>query len=251
MILCYSGTGNSRYCADFLAHRLDDQVLDLFHYLREGIAADLISGKPWVFVCPTYAWQLPRLCRQLLRSGSFQGSDQIYFVMTCGSDVGDAPRHNEALCRDLGLTHMGTAEIVMPENYIAMFDAPKPEEARAIIRAAHPALEAVAAAIEQGKPIVPHPHRAGDGLKSGLINRCFYPLFVKATPFTVSAACISCGKCAQSCVTGNIELIQGKPVWGNRCTQCMACICGCPVSAIEYGTKSRGKPRYQCPKFQT
>ena len=25
---------------------------------------------------------------------------------------------------------------------------------------------------------------------------------------------------------------------------------GCPVSAIEYGRKSRGKPRYQCPEYQ-
>ena len=30
----------------------------------------------------------------------------------------------------------------------------------------------------------------------------------------------------------------------------MACICGCPVSAIEYGRKSQGKPRYQCPEYQ-
>ena len=32
---------------------------------------------------------------------------------------------------------------------------------------------------------------------------------------------------------------------------CMACICGCPAEAIEYGKKSRGKPRYQCPKDET
>ena len=25
---------------------------------------------------------------------------------------------------------------------------------------------------------------------------------------------------------------------------CMACICYCPKEAIEYGKKSRGKPRY-------
>ena len=28
------------------------------------------------------------------------------------------------------------------------------------------------------------------------------------------------------------------------CTHCMACICYCPTSAIEYGKKSLGKPRY-------
>ena len=47
---------------------------------------------------------------------------------------------------------------------------------------------------------------------------------------------------------GNIKLADGKPVWGDRCTHCMACISRCPKEAIEYGTHSRGLPRYLCPK---
>lgn len=42
----------------------------------------------------------------------------------------------------------------------------------------------------------------------------------------------------------NISLQNGRPVWGGSCTHCMACICRCPAEAIEYGRKSRGKPRY-------
>jgi epoxyqueuosine reductase QueG len=42
----------------------------------------------------------------------------------------------------------------------------------------------------------------------------------------------------------NIRLENGKPVWGKNCTHCMACICYCPKEAIEYGKKSKGKPRY-------
>ena len=42
----------------------------------------------------------------------------------------------------------------------------------------------------------------------------------------------------------NVALKDGKPVWGKVCTHCMACICYCPVSAIEYGKKSVGQPRY-------
>ena len=41
---------------------------------------------------------------------------------------------------------------------------------------------------------------------------------------------------------------EGRPVWGNRCTHCMACISGCPARAIEYGSATRGKARYQCPE---
>ena len=62
--------------------------------------------------------------------------------------------------------------------------------------------------------------------------------------------CVGCGKCAAVCVENNIRLRDGRPVWGDRCTHCMACICGCPAGAIEYGRASRGKPRYQCPEYR-
>ena len=57
-------------------------------------------------------------------------------------------------------------------------------------------------------------------------------------------ACIGCGKCVELCPLNNIRLENGKPVWGKNCTHCMACICYCPKEAIEYGEKSKGKPRY-------
>ena len=56
--------------------------------------------------------------------------------------------------------------------------------------------------------------------------------------------CIGCGQCAKRCPMNNVTLKDGKPVWGKACTHCMACICYCPVSAIEYGKKSVGQPRY-------
>lgn len=40
------------------------------------------------------------------------------------------------------------------------------------------------------------------------------------------------------------EVKEGGPVWGKRCTHCMACICGCPAEAIEYGKRTVGKRRY-------
>ena len=79
---------------------------------------------------------------------------------------------------------------------------------------------------------------------SGPVNPIFYKFFVKANAFTASGACIGCGQCAKRCPMNNITLKDGKPVWGKNCTHCMACICYCPVSAIEYGKKSVGQPRY-------
>ena len=60
--------------------------------------------------------------------------------------------------------------------------------------------------------------------------------------------CTGCGACVRACMLNNVSLTDGRPVWGKNCTHCMACICGCPQKAIEYGKKSVGKPRYQCPE---
>ena len=60
MVVYFSGTGNSRYCAQWLAHGLEDTLVDAFAYMRENAAAELNSEKPWIFVSPTYCWQLPR-----------------------------------------------------------------------------------------------------------------------------------------------------------------------------------------------
>ena len=35
MIFYFSGTGNSRYCAKRLAHRLGDEAVDAFPFLRD------------------------------------------------------------------------------------------------------------------------------------------------------------------------------------------------------------------------
>ena len=69
MIVYFTGTGNSRYCAAFLGEQLGDSCLDVLPLLQSGAAADLRSERPWVFVTPTYAWRLPRLVRDLIRGG--------------------------------------------------------------------------------------------------------------------------------------------------------------------------------------
>ena len=89
MIFYFSGTGNSRYCAKRLAHRLGDEAVDAFPFLRDDHFPALTSRSPLVFVSPTYGWQLPRIFEALLRGGRFSGSRDAYFVMTCGAEIGE------------------------------------------------------------------------------------------------------------------------------------------------------------------
>ena len=95
MIFYFSGTGNSRYCAKWLAHRLGDEAVDAFPFLRDDRFPALTSRSPWVFVSPTYGWQLPRIFEALLRGGRFSGSRDAYFVMTCGAEIGDPMNYHQ------------------------------------------------------------------------------------------------------------------------------------------------------------
>lgn len=248
MIIYFTGTGNSRFAAELLARQLHDTCCDAGQQIREGKHGIYHSDTPWVFVCPTYAWRLPRVFEAYLRQAELSGSQEAYFVLTCGSEIGNAGKYAIRLCRDKGLQYRGILQVVMPENYIAMFDAPEQEQAMQIIAQSRPVLLQGAQWIRQHKPFPMHKAGMTDRLKSGVVNRVFYPLFVKADAFYATDACVGCGKCVKACVLNNVSLQEGRPIWGRNCTHCMACICGCPVEAIEYGKKSQGKPRYQCPE---
>ena len=247
MLIYFTGTGNSRYCAQVLADKLNDACLDSAPFIQNGLPADLVSERPWVFISPTYAWQLPRVFVDFIRNGNFSGSTDAYFVMTCGSDIGNAGRLNQFLCAEKGFRYRGTFAVTMPENYIVMFQAPSPAKAIQIIDAAQPVLDEVAACIQMDKDFPLQRGGTFAKIKSGIVNRLFYRFTIKTKHFTVSNACVSCGKCEKLCPLGNIHIQAARPTWNSHCTHCMACICGCPTAAINYGKATQGKIRYQFP----
>ena len=244
MVLCFTGTGNSRYIAERIAESLDDELLSMNDRIKAGNHSPVETNERLVIVTPTYAWRIPRIVRDHLAETDFPCGMQVWFVLTCGTEIGNAAQYNRALCQEKQLTYMGTAQIIMPENYIAMFNAPQAEEARQIVARAEPDIDGVISAIASNQAFTPPRNNLYDRFMSGPVNPIFYSFFVKANAFTVGDACTGCSQCAKLCPMNNITIQNGKPVWGSDCTHCMACICRCGAEAIEYGKKSLGKPRY-------
>lgn len=164
--------------------------------------------------------------------------------MDCGGEIGNAAKYNRRLAALKNLRYMGTAGILMPENYIAMFNAPTADKAKKIVEKAEPIIDGVIADIKAEQPFKTPRNNLYDRFMSGPVNPIFYRFFVKSAAFYAKESCVGCGQCVKKCPLNNISLIDGKPVWGKDCTHCMACICYCPTEAIEYGKKSAGKPRY-------
>ena len=170
MIFWFSGTGNSKYAAQRMAEALNEPMLCMNDRIQAHDTTAIETGERLVIVTPTYAWRIPRLVRDWLLQTELRGARQAWFVMTCGSEIGSADRYNRELCRVKGLSCMGTAQIVMPENYIAMFGVPQADEARRIVAKAEPDIDRAIAALREGlhfpptrnRPLRPPDERPGE-----------------------------------------------------------------------------------------
>ena len=123
MVLYFTGTGNSRYLARRIAEGLEMPLYDLNACIKAGDTAPVQTGRDVVLVTPTYAWRIPRVVSEWLGKTALTGAERIWFVMDCGSEIGNAAVYNRQLAAQKQLQYMGTAQIIMPENYIAMFNA--------------------------------------------------------------------------------------------------------------------------------
>lgn len=247
MILYFTGTGNSAYVAKRIAEKTGDKTENVFERIKNNDLSEIHSDKPWVAVCPTYAWQIPHIFRDYLLKTPLKGNKKIYFVMTCGDDIGNAEKYASKICTEKGMEFMGCIPVKMPENYLAMFSTPDKDKAAHIIEKSEGRIDDIADMINAQKPYSAK-ITVQDKLKSSVVNSLFYAIYVKDKKFTVSDECIGCGKCAKLCPCANISYTDKKPVWNGTCTHCMACISVCPVKAIEYGKASVGQPRYRFPE---
>ena len=243
MILFFSGTGNSQYAARIIAEKTNDEIVSINTLLKQKTPKTLHSpSKPYIFVCPTYAWQIPHVVKDFIEATDFTGNNECYLIMTCGGFTANAVGHFHRLCDKKGLVLKGFAEIIMPDNYIFMTTGMEKEIAKQIVQKATVQINEIADIIKNETAFPDFiPNRK---IMSGIINGIFYSLFIKAKGFHTNEKCSGCGKCEQLCPLNNIEMHNNKPCWNKNCTHCMACISSCPTGAIEYRKKTQGKIRY-------
>ena len=189
MILYFSGTGNSKYIAERIAAALSDEVLNVGDRIKAGDTSAVNTGRDVIVSMPTYAWRIPRVASDWLEKTELIGAERIWFVMNCGDQIGNAAKYNRQIAEQKNLEYMGTAQIIMPENYIAMFGVQDDEEARAIVRKSEPDIDRAIACIQEGKSFPAPRGNLYDKLMSSTVNPIFYKLFVKADAFRAGDDC--------------------------------------------------------------
>ena len=251
MVLYFSATGNTEYAAKEIAKIIGDESLNLLQKIRTSDYSEIHSEKPFVICAPIYVCEMPYFMSRFLKRVKLTGTREVYFVFTSGGYSGCASVLAHSLCRKKGLIYKGSADIIMPRNYIAsdMYPMQDTPTIRAKIEESKKLIEQTAAIIKEGGKL----KSRHVFLFETLIIVPFVPVWIKlkltTKAFYVKDSCLGCGKCAKVCPLNNINIVENKPEWGKKCTHCMACICNCPKDSIEYGTITVGKERYLFKKF--
>ena len=251
MVLFFSATGNTEFIARQLALKLGDDCLNLLDRVRRNDHSVLHSEKPFIICAPVYVCEMPRFLAKYLRKQTFTGSKDVYFIFTSGGYAGISGQLAKGIIRKKKMNYLGHAEFKMPRNYVANDHYPMLpyEEIKERILNSARQLEGVAADIQAGRMLKARHVYLFETLITVPFNPVWSKLSYKTKDFYTTDGCMGCGRCERVCPLNNISLKDRKPVWGNDCTHCMACIANCPTEAIEYGTISQTKEKYRFSKY--
>lgn len=254
MIIYFSGTGNSAYTAKRVA-TADERVISIGECMRNNtFDLEIQQDEAIGFVLPIYFFGIPTIVLDFISRMHLTGyKDQYtYCVFTMGGSAGDATKmlNKELLVKGL---HLDSGfSVTMPDNYILLFNLLTPE-------AKIPKLLAEAELqIDRIKECVNKRQRGVFKITHSRLPQAetafsyFVYQYGRSTkPFHVNDTCISCGLCEKICPCSVITLKEGRPQWKvGKCTQCLACLHLCPTRAINYGTKTQKRGRYQHPMFR-
>lgn len=235
MIYYFSGTGNSKWVAEYIASKLGDEPKSIIKD-SDGIKTlvkDSINSEVIGFVYPCYCAELPKIFKDWIISNDFSNVKYIWAVCTCGANSGRSYSQIKKLLPQL----MQGRDLIMPDNCVTF--AHKPEKVKELLDTAQERSNAI---IENIKNKSENYNTFKSGILSNLLSKSSWiglTVLGESRKTVDNVKCVSCGKCVKTCPTNNITLTpkdEKKISFSNKCAHCYACIQICDSSAISFGS---------------
>ncbi len=244
MIFYFSGTGNSRYVAEKIAHATEEKLVNMTQSeIDKNSEYMLQNGENLGFVFPIYWWGMPALMEEFIQKMEIRGngSNYIYGVCTYGLGAHNGLKDLERLLVKKKLYLQATYEVKMVDNYVVAYDIAGEEQQEKIYEQAKIEIEKIIRNVTEHKQI-----RVSDRIGTTIkpIVHSFYKHTDHRKKFYVTDSCTGCGSCAAGCPCQAISMEEHKPVWKENCAFCLKCIHSCPVQAVQYGKGTLKRSRY-------
>jgi len=254
-IVYFSGTGNSLAVARYVAGRLEGDLVPAMQAADQSSRetdADTIG-----LVFPIYDFRAPQCILDVLETVPDIESKYVFAICTHGTAApGRSLKSVQAAVESRGGRLAGGFAVPMPHNGVGcgLFSDSKRESLLQTWKAAAEEICEYVTRRDRGR--IDSGSAAQAMLRPSMLRlvpvilRFFGALVTRGSKglgLTASDACTACGICARVCPTENIELREGKPVWGDRCLTCFACLHWCPENAISLGGLDVGIAQYHHP----
>lgn len=256
MIVCFSGTGNTRHVADILQDCLGDEMIRLAPGLMNnpGRTHLKVADGRVIWAFPIHAWRQPHVVKEVIKNCTIISDSPLshYMVCTCGDDIGKAATDWRHSIKSRGWTARTAYSVQMPNTYVMMrgFDLDSEELTRKKLTACRKRVESIAEDIAAGGTADDVVTGKWAFFKTYVANPWFVHFKRTTKPFHVSDKCIGCERCASNCPIMAIKMVNNKPVWIlDRCIICGRCYHCCTNHAISYGKATEGKGQYLHPGY--
>ncbi|MGL4773437.1 MAG: EFR1 family ferrodoxin [Clostridium sp.] len=237
-IFYFTSTGNSYYVGKRIIETLGHG--ELINISKVDTKNTLEINEDCIgIIYPIHCGSLPILMEKFLKEIKIINNPYIFLIgVTGGGGASFSFPHVEKLINK-EVSNSFTLKYI--SNYIRAGRNPSRERAEEAIRRNEPIIKELCESIKNRE--IKRVKRSFS--VEGLMYNAWKNLYKnRDKAFNVNNNCISCGICKKVCGAKNIELVNGKPVWSGKCTDCMACINLCPKNAINIGNKTIKKERY-------
>jgi len=223
-ILYFTGTGNCLY----VAKRIGGELYSISKLLKEKIK--VVEDDKIGIIFPCYCLCAPKIIEKFIRQISIK-SNYIFVIMTYGNFSGAGVNYFVKLAKKFKIDIDYSNELLMIDNYLPMFDIGQ-QIADEKNKKIEENLEKIITDISLSKRCL---------LKSGIgrtlatfIASMLYNIILgkRQKNFIIEDTCIQCKTCEMVSPVDNIK-VGTKPVYGDNCEFCLACINLCPTNSIK------------------